>query len=35
MDLLDAYDGWQDYERIDKDLYDTINKKLTLRGTEN
>ena len=35
MDLLYAYDGWEDYERIDKDLYDTINKKLTLRGTEN
>ena len=35
MDLLDAYDGWKDYERIDQDLYDTINKKLTLRGTEN
>ena len=35
MDLLDAYNGWEDYERIDKDLYDTINKKLTLIGTEN
>lgn len=35
MDLLYAYDGWKDYERIDKDLYDTINKKITLRGTEN
>lgn len=35
MDLLYAYDGWEDYEQIDKDLYDTINKKLTLRGTEN
>jgi len=34
MNLLDAYDGWKDYEQIDQDLYDTINKKLTLRGTE-
>jgi hypothetical protein len=30
MNLLDAYDGWKDYEQIDQDLYDIINKKLTL-----
>ena len=24
MDLLYAYDGWDDYERIDKDLYDIL-----------
>ena len=30
IDLLNAYNGWQDYERIDKELYDMLNKKLTL-----
>lgn len=24
MDLLYAYDGWEDYEQIDKDLYDIL-----------
>jgi hypothetical protein len=31
MDLLYAYDGWEDYERIDEDLYYTIWKKKTLK----
>jgi len=30
-DLLDAYDGWEDYERIDKDLYEILNKKLNIK----
>jgi len=26
MDLLYAYDGWRDYERIDEDLYKELEK---------
>ena len=28
IDLLDAYDGWRDYERIDKELYNMLKKEL-------